>query len=319
MYIIINVMFNLVYSLDGTLESRRAGRRVATPDTWEVALSSGADKRTAWERLLSERKLGALALLRNLRNLREAGVSDELVLGALRSMKTERALPFRFIAAARYAPQWEETLEQAMFGSVAAQEKLKGKTVLLVDVSGSMIAPLSRRSEMLRTDAAYGLAILLREICDDVAVYSFSITTSASRRVAASPCAMPLTRASRTMARIWARRWKRSERITTESSSLPTSRRMTASRTRVGSVCHQCGQLQEWRGLRQVDAYRRLERVGRRVHPRAGVLSLELTTNPGRENRRATRGPRPGLSEHTFVIFRHMKPAFVSRYDWGPP
>jgi 60 kDa SS-A/Ro ribonucleoprotein len=147
---------------------------LATPDTWEVALSSGADKRSAWERLLSERKLGALALLRNLRNMCEAGVSEELVLGALRSMKTERVLPFRFIAAARYAPQWEEALEQAMFRAVSAQEKLTGKTVLLVDVSGSMIAPLSRRSEMLRTDAAYGLAILLREICDDVTVYSFS-------------------------------------------------------------------------------------------------------------------------------------------------
>ena len=61
-----------------------------------------------------------------------------------------------------------------MLASVRAQEKLPGKTVLLVDVSGSMTAPLSRRSEMLRTDAAYGLAILLREICEDVAVYSFS-------------------------------------------------------------------------------------------------------------------------------------------------
>ena len=46
--------------------------------------------------------------------------------------------------------------------------------MLLVDVSGSMIARLSGRSEMMRTDAAYGLAILLREICEDVTVYSFS-------------------------------------------------------------------------------------------------------------------------------------------------
>ena len=30
-------------------------------------------------------------------------------------MKTDRVLPFRFLAAARYAPQWEETLERAMF------------------------------------------------------------------------------------------------------------------------------------------------------------------------------------------------------------
>jgi hypothetical protein len=135
---------------------------LTTPDTWEVALSSGADKREAWERLLREEKLGALALLRNLRNMREAGVDEDLVLA------------FRFLAAARYAPQWEEALEQAMLKCVAGQEKLAGKTIVLVDVSGSMTAPLSQRSEMQRTDAAYGLAVLLREIGEKVAVFSFS-------------------------------------------------------------------------------------------------------------------------------------------------
>jgi hypothetical protein len=143
-------------------------------DTWEVALSSGADKREAWERLLREQKLGALALLRNLRNMREVGVDESLVLSALGSMSTARVLPFRFLAAARYAPQWEEALEQAMLKCVAETEKLPGKTIVLVDVSGSMTAPLSRRSEMQRTDAAYGLAVLLREIAEKIAVYSFS-------------------------------------------------------------------------------------------------------------------------------------------------
>jgi hypothetical protein len=147
---------------------------LTTPDTWEVALSSGADKREAWERLLRERKLGALALLRNLRNMREAGVDESLVLSALGEMSTGRVLPFRFLAAARYAPPWEEALEQAMLKSVASAEKLTGKTIVLVDVSGSMTAPLSRRSEMQRTDAAYGLAVLLREIGEKVAVFSFS-------------------------------------------------------------------------------------------------------------------------------------------------
>jgi hypothetical protein len=147
---------------------------LATPDTWEVALSSGADKREAWERLIAARKLGALALLRNLRNMQEVGVSEQLIREALGTMKTDRVLPFRFIAAARYAPQWEEEMERAMFACGAGKEKLKGKTVLLVDISGSMTAQLSRRSEMLRTDAAYGLAILLREICEDLSIYSFS-------------------------------------------------------------------------------------------------------------------------------------------------
>jgi hypothetical protein len=61
-----------------------------------------------------------------------------------------------------------------MLSSLKAQEKLPGRTVLLVDVSGSMMAALSRRSEMLRTDAAYGLAILLREICEKAITFTFS-------------------------------------------------------------------------------------------------------------------------------------------------
>jgi 60 kDa SS-A/Ro ribonucleoprotein len=158
--------------------------RLATPDTWEVALSSGANKREAWERLLREQKLGALALLRNLRNMREAGVDEPLVLEALTAMNASRVLPFRFLAAARHAPHWEEGLEQAMLKSVAGQSKLPGRTIVLVDVSGSMTAPLSKRSEMQRTDAAYGLAVLVREIAEKVSVYSFSdrVVEVASRR-----------------------------------------------------------------------------------------------------------------------------------------
>jgi 60 kDa SS-A/Ro ribonucleoprotein len=145
-----------------------------TPDTWEVALSSGGEKREAWERLLRERKLGALALLRNLRNMKQAGVDEELVLAGLESLNTTRVLPFRFLAAARHVPEWEEPLERAMLSALGEREKLPGRTVLLVDVSGSMTYALSRQSEMLRTDAAYGLAILLREVCEKVSVYTFS-------------------------------------------------------------------------------------------------------------------------------------------------
>src|SRR5580704_1416767 len=158
------------------LWKRLIAGELATPDTWEVALSTGQgdNKRATWERLLSERKLGALALLRNLRNMKDARVDERLVLDALAAMKTDRVLPFRFLAAARHAPQWEEGLESAMIRSIAGREKLAGHTVLLVDVSGSMVAPLSRRSEMQRTDAAYGLAILLREIAEKVSIYTFS-------------------------------------------------------------------------------------------------------------------------------------------------
>ena len=166
-----------VDAAQAALWKRLIAGELATPDTWEVALSTGesaGDKHAAWTRLLSERKLGALALLRNLRNIKDANVEEHLVLNALDAMKTDRVLPFRFLAAARYAPQWEEMLERTMFRALADKPRLTGHTVLMVDVSGSMVAPLSRRSEMLRTDAAYGLAVLLRELAEKVTIYTFS-------------------------------------------------------------------------------------------------------------------------------------------------
>lgn len=161
--------------IDGTLPS---------PDTWEVALSSGADKKATWERLLSEGKLFALALLRNLRNMREAGVNPKLVKSALASMDASKVLPFRFIAAARHAPEMEPELEAAMFRCCETMPKLGGETVLLLDVSGSMDEALSgpqyrgkrtgEAQQVNRIDAACGLAMVAREMCEDVAVYAFS-------------------------------------------------------------------------------------------------------------------------------------------------
>lgn len=152
--------------VDGTLQP---------PDTWEVSLSSGGDKKSHWERLLSENKLGAMALLRNLRNFKQTDVSESLVLSALRNIKVERVLPFRFIAAARYAPQWEPELETAMLKCLSIQEKLPGHTVLLLDVSGSMDSAVSDKSEITRLDAACGVAMLAREICERVDVLTFSM------------------------------------------------------------------------------------------------------------------------------------------------
>ena len=186
--------------------------KLATPDTWEVALSGGANKREAWERLLGERKLGAWPCCATCATCTRPGLTRISSMRALRDMKTDRVLPFRFIAAARHAPQWEAELESAMSacrrGTDGSNEgKLKGKTVLLVDVSGSMVAPALARSEMRRTDAAYGLAILLREICEEVSdVQLLGPPEFVFRRGAASPCATRSMRASRTAGRTWARR-----------------------------------------------------------------------------------------------------------------
>ena len=160
-------------------------KTLQAPDTWEVNLSAGKDKKETFERLISEGKLGALALLRNLRGMREAGVPDATVRAALAGMKTDRVLPFRFISAAKYAPQMEPELEQAMFRCLESSEKLAGNTVLVVDNSGSMYGtPVSAKSEIDRSEAACALAMLLREVCEHVqiVVFSGSVKVIAPRR-----------------------------------------------------------------------------------------------------------------------------------------
>lgn len=149
-----------------------AERSLPSPDTWEVALSGGGDKRESFERLLVQRKLGYLALLRNLRNMDQAGVDEVLVKDAILARRgAERILPFRYVAAARAAPRFEPWLDQALAEAVLEGAVFEGRTIVLVDVSGSMDARLSARSDLTRMDAAATLASI---IPGDVRVFTFS-------------------------------------------------------------------------------------------------------------------------------------------------
>lgn len=161
--------------VQSALWKRAVAGELATPDTWEVELSrnDGVDKKTKWMRLLAENKLGGLALLRNLRNMEQAGVTRSLIEHAIANMNTSRVLPFRFIAAARHAPHLESALE-GKFLLTVPNRKLVGRTIILVDVSGSMDWALSVNSDMKRMDAACGVAMVGREMCEDVEVYTFS-------------------------------------------------------------------------------------------------------------------------------------------------
>lgn len=132
-----------------------AERTLVPPDTWEVALSGGADKRETFERLLREGKLGYLALLRNLRGMVEVGVDKGLMREAIIARKgAHRVLPFRYLSAAIACPQMAQHLDQAFLEAVAAQQPLAGETVIAVDTSGSMEATVSAKSQVSRIDAA---------------------------------------------------------------------------------------------------------------------------------------------------------------------
>jgi hypothetical protein len=157
------------------LFQRIASDQLETPDTWETQLSSGADKCGTFTRLMTEKKLGALAFLRNLRNMRDSGVADSLIREYASTVDVSRVLPFRYIAAARIVPQYEDMLETMMFRSLATHQKIPGKTVLVIDVSGSMFgSKVSEKSDLDRFDAAAALAMLCREVCEQVEIYSFS-------------------------------------------------------------------------------------------------------------------------------------------------
>lgn len=157
--------------IDGTLKA---------PDTWEVALSGGADKKETFTRLMEEEKLGALAFIRNLRNMEQAGVDPELIRAYGAKVKVDRVLPFRFIAAEASAPRYSEMLQDMMFRCIEGQEKLPGSTAILVDVSGSMqgVWGSNSRSKMTSADKAAALAMIAREVCEgEVRIWAFATSS----------------------------------------------------------------------------------------------------------------------------------------------
>ena len=52
-----------------------ADRTLTPPETWEVMLSAGKDKKETWTKLIFENKIGGLAMLRNINNMKKADVN----------------------------------------------------------------------------------------------------------------------------------------------------------------------------------------------------------------------------------------------------
>lgn len=147
------------------------------PETWEARLSRGEDKKSVFEDLLATSRLGNEAFLKNLRNMGEAKVNPDLIRAYFRKLDLSRIMPFQLITAGRICPEWEPDLEEVLLQVARNYPKLQGKTVLLVDVSGSMNFAVALKSTTLRIDAAAGIAMQFREMCDNLEIYSFSENT----------------------------------------------------------------------------------------------------------------------------------------------
>jgi hypothetical protein len=136
--------------------------------TWEdvmSALGDKVDKAKLWEALIPS--MGYMALLRNLRNFDQAGISREAVRRVVdrledpEQVRRSRQFPLRFLSAYREVPSlnWGGALEAALDLSTPNIPALPGRSLILVDMSGSMDGRLSARSSVSRRNAAAVFAV----------------------------------------------------------------------------------------------------------------------------------------------------------------
>lgn len=148
---------------------------------WETELAAKGNKKETWEELIENNQIGYMAALRNLRNIINANPSNiEKVYKKLEDKEevlSSKQLPFRFMSAYREVPKNSsrvlDVLENAIEYSVDNLPKLKGKTIIAIDVSGSMSSRISSKSDVMCCDIASLLGVLASRICDEYVVYTF--------------------------------------------------------------------------------------------------------------------------------------------------
>jgi len=139
--------------------------------------------------LIESRKVGYMALMRNLKNIVEAEVSAKHIQMVCDYIANEKAvmgskqLPFRFLSAYRevkvlksgYTPAILNALEDAVMHSA---KNIKGfgydtSVVIAADVSGSMQQPVSAKSKVQLYDIGLMLAMLMQSQCKNVVTGMF--------------------------------------------------------------------------------------------------------------------------------------------------
>lgn len=141
--------------------------------TWEHLSGLGPMDSEAWEAAIPV--MGYMALLKNLRNFDQAGISVPVTDDVKRRLTDpdqvarSRQLPFRFYTAAKNADRhWQETLGQALELSCKNIPVLEGMTLVLVDCSQSMSGRVSKKSTITRREVAGLFGSVLASRCENV-------------------------------------------------------------------------------------------------------------------------------------------------------
>lgn len=178
-------------------DNRQAALRVRGPDalaqagfSWERLsgwLAGGMDAE-AWEAVIPS--MGVMALVRNLRNFDQAGISEaaiERVIAKITDageVARARLFPYQVWAAYKHAPSdnWKRALGRTLEHTVANVPALDG-TLVVIDTSGSMQATLSGRSTAQRVEVAAVMAMATAKRASSVDVVIYGQTNALVKRL----------------------------------------------------------------------------------------------------------------------------------------
>jgi hypothetical protein len=163
--------------------------------TWEELSGwlQGPLTAQAWEAIIPS--MGYMALLRNLRNFEQAGISRDTVrvvcdrLANPDQVARSRQFPLRFLSAYKAVANdvWKPALNDALDASLRNVPQLPGRTLVLVDMSGSMFSGFSDQGKVQRAEAAalFGVAVAKRSeqhtlVCFGTGSYEINLPAGGS-------------------------------------------------------------------------------------------------------------------------------------------
>lgn len=172
------------------LRERGAAALTEAGMSWERLsgwLPGGMDAE-AWETVIPS--MGAMALVRNLRNLDQAGVSEVAVEAVIAKITdadevaNARLFPYQVWAAYANAPSdnWKRALGRTLDHTVTDIAPLNG-TLVAIDTSGSMQFTVSGRSKLQRVEVAAVMAMATAKRAANVDVVIFGQTNALVERL----------------------------------------------------------------------------------------------------------------------------------------
>lgn len=169
-------LINITHAHSATIDKYKAGT-LETPDTWETAISgskSDEEKSQNWQRLVEENKLGYLALIRNLRNIVNSSPdADWIEKYLVPQIENEVAIKKSLVFPYQIYCSWKNygirnfsidaALDRAFRIACGNMPKMDGRTVIVLDVSGSMENKLSSNSQLTLKEvgAVYAAAMFV--------------------------------------------------------------------------------------------------------------------------------------------------------------